>query len=308
MSAMQEKPPAVARQRVKRALRQFRERTPLSQGDVAKKLGWSLSKMQRIESAEVAVSQTDLRALLDVYGVDDARLVSDLSREAQTARRQRWVTPPEYREHLTAGMRQLLQFESQATTIRAYQSFIIPGILQTPAVARTVLGWDNNNIDDDQRRVRYDIRMQRRRHVLEGPAAPQYSIILDEAVIKRHLGTPADMAELLESMTEVARQPNVHIRILPFDRGARMGLVMPFQILGLSGDPDDVVAYRESYDDDAFIDDPAAVRKLGEIFDELWNVALSEVETADRIVAEVASLRARMAAELTGTEGIDTQI
>jgi hypothetical protein len=36
----------------------------MSQGDVAASLGWSLSKVQRIEGGEVTISGTDLRAML----------------------------------------------------------------------------------------------------------------------------------------------------------------------------------------------------------------------------------------------------
>ena len=56
--------PAVARRRVRLALRKARRSAGLNQGDVADRLGWSLSKAQRIEAGEVAVSITDLRALV----------------------------------------------------------------------------------------------------------------------------------------------------------------------------------------------------------------------------------------------------
>ena len=71
MAAAHVDPPAVARQRVRRALRKARDETPDESGRRGQQLGWSLSKMQRIESGEVGVSPTDLRALLDLYGVTD---------------------------------------------------------------------------------------------------------------------------------------------------------------------------------------------------------------------------------------------
>src|SRR6266511_4790410 len=106
MAARQEEFPAVARQRVRRALRRARQATPMSQGAVASRLGWSLSKMQRIEGGEVGVSVTDLRALLDVYGVVEPERIERLAEDARISRRQRWVTAPEYREHLTPGLRE----------------------------------------------------------------------------------------------------------------------------------------------------------------------------------------------------------
>ena len=292
MSAMQERPPAVARQRVRRALRQFRERTPLSQGDVARELGWSLSKMQRIEAAEVAVSLTDLRALLDVYGVADAGLIADLSQEAQAARRQRWVTPPEHRDHLTAGLRQLMQFESEAVSIRAFQNVVLPGALQTPAVAELVLHMAGSRITDEARRVRFDVRMQRRRHLLDNPHGMEYLLILDESVIKRRVGSREVMAEQLEALAEIARRPNIAIRVVPFEMGARIGLVDPFSIVNLSDADDDAVVYREFYGDDRVIDDQVEVRYWREIFEEMWKTSLPEDATVRSIEAEAAQLRA----------------
>ena len=290
MSAMQERPPAVARQRVKRALRRFRERTPLSQGEVAKKLGWSLSKMQRIESADVALSLTDLRALLDVYGVVDTGLVAELSREAVAARRQRWVTPPEYREHLTPGLRQLLEFESEAVAIRAYQNVVVPGALQTPAVAELVLNAAGSRLMPDARRVRFDVRMQRRKRLLDNPQGPAYLLLLDQSVIKRHVDDPEVMAEQLTALVEIAQRPNVRVRIVPFEKSLWIGLVDPFSIVNLSDDDHDAVVYREFYNGDRVSDDPAEVSDCREIFEKMWGASLTEEATVGEIEVEAAKL------------------
>jgi transcriptional regulator with XRE-family HTH domain len=275
-------------------LRQGRQKTPLSQGDVAKKLGWSLSKVQRIEAAEVAVSVTDLRALLDVYGIVDPDMIARLSNDAQVSRRQRWVTPPEYREHLTPSLLSLLQFESEAVAIRAYQNVVIPGVLQTATVAEQVLEWGRSRITDEQRRVRFDVRMERRKQITENPHGPRYLLILDESVIKRPVGPLEVMAEQLEALGEVTQSPNLSIRVVPFEKGAKIGLVDSFQVLNLSEDPDDAVVYRESYNSDRIIDDPAEVRYCRDIFEEMWTSSMTEETTARAIAAEAARLRTQL--------------
>src|SRR5262249_34011466 len=45
--------PAVSRRRVRLAVRQYREAKGATQGDVAKAMDWSLSKVMRMESGEV---------------------------------------------------------------------------------------------------------------------------------------------------------------------------------------------------------------------------------------------------------------
>jgi transcriptional regulator with XRE-family HTH domain len=295
MTAIEGEPPAVARQRVRRALRTARQATPMSQGAVARRLGWSLSKMQRIEGGEVGVSATDLRALLDVYGVDDPAMIDQLTEDTRISRRQRYVTAPEYREHLTAGTRELMQFEMEAVAIRAYQPVIYPGVLQTPAVAEAILNWWKKSLSDEARRVRYEVRMMRSQHIVERRDGPDYLLILDESVLKRRIGGVLTTAEQLEAIADVARRPKVHVRIVPFARGAYMGALGPFVILDLDDTDDkDAMLYRETYNRDEIIYDSGEVSFHRDAFEDLWAVSLDEDATLRAIVAEAALLRSQL--------------
>jgi transcriptional regulator with XRE-family HTH domain len=291
MAAFQGEPPAVARQRVRRALRQAREATSISQGDVAKELGWSLSKMQRIEGGEVGVSLTDLRALLQLYGITDEAEIERLRADARISRRQRWLISPEHRKHLSPALRQLIQFEAEATAIKAYQPVLIPGVFQTPAVAKTVLNWNNRAISDENRRVLFDVRMQRRMRTVEDREGPAYQLVLDESVIKRHIGGASVMAEQLEALLYVAELPHISVRLVPFEKSAEAGLADAFEIVTLSDDEDDAVLYRESYESDRIVHDPTEVLYFRKIFDQIVGVALSEEATHRRIAAEAMNLR-----------------
>lgn len=284
-------PPAVARQRVRRALRKARDETPLSQGEVAKLLGWSLSKMQRIEGGEVGVSTTDLHALLDVYGITDRDRIGQLTKDAHASRRQRYVTAPEYREHLTPGLRELMQFEKQAVSIRAYQPVFYPGVVQTPTVAEAFLAHWHDSLSEDARRVRYEVRMSRRRQVIERPDGPEYFLILDESVIKRRIVSAKVTAEQLEDVADLSELPNVHLRIVPFANGAYMPALGAFQILNVSNEENDDVLYREAFLRDEMTHDPDEVRFHRAAFEDIWKQSWSEEATHRRVVAEAASLR-----------------
>lgn len=294
MTAVHGGPPAVARQRVRRALRKAREGTPLSQGDVARRLGWSLSKMQRIESGEVAVSVTDLRALLDVYGVTDPDRIQRLTEGARTSRRQRYVTAPEYREHLTPGLLDLMQFEAEAVSIRAYQPLSYPGLLQTPTVADAILTAWGGTLDAEARRVRYDVRMSRRRRLTENADGPEYFFILDESVIKRHIRDPKVTAEQLEDVADVARRPNVHLRLVPLAKGVYTPAFGAFQILRLGAEDDEAVLYREMNLRDELVHDPDDVRFYSAAFEGLWGQSLDEDGTLAAILSEAAMLRSSL--------------
>jgi transcriptional regulator with XRE-family HTH domain len=286
-------PPAVARQRVRRALRRAREATPWSQGEVAERLGWSLSKVQRVEGGEVGVSITDLRALLTLYQVDDPDEVARLVEDARVSRRQRYVTPPDHRKYLTRGLRQLIQFEREAVSIRAYQPIVYPGVLQTPAVAESLLAWSGQHLDDNERRVRFDVRMERRQQIIEQDGAPEYLLILDESVIKRKFGDARVTADQLEFVAVASQRPGVRIRIVPLAKGAYMPGLGPFQILTMGGDGGDAV-YREAYLHDDLTHDARDVNFYGDAFEDLWKQSLSEEASRRAIVAEAASRRSSL--------------
>jgi transcriptional regulator with XRE-family HTH domain len=295
MGAAKEEPPAVARQRVRRALRKARLNTGLVQVDVARRLNWSLSKVQRIESGDVGVSVTDLRALLGVYGVDDEAAIEQLARDAAISRRQRWSVPAAYREHLPAGLRQLIQFEDQAVVIRAYQPFIIPGVLQTPATAEYLLSWFDKSLTEEDRKVRFDVRMLRAKRITESAGAPVYLLMLDEAVLSRETGGRAVTAEQLETVVELAQRPNIHLRIVRLAQGGTVGMLGAFTVLDLSGDDDeDAVLYQESYSADQVIHDREIVAYYRARFEDLWPRCYDEPDSLRLIRAAAAAMRASL--------------
>ena len=79
--------PAVARRRVRIAVREARERKGLTQADVAEAMEWSASKIMRIESGEVTISPNDLRPLLAYLGIQDRVRVEELIQDAKASRR-----------------------------------------------------------------------------------------------------------------------------------------------------------------------------------------------------------------------------
>src|SRR5690242_11950691 len=92
--------PAVARRRVRLALRRAREAKHLTQGQIAEAMEWSLSKVMRIEKGDVSISASDLRVLLDFLDVRDPAEVKQLMTDARAARMERWSPDHSSRENL----------------------------------------------------------------------------------------------------------------------------------------------------------------------------------------------------------------
>jgi transcriptional regulator with XRE-family HTH domain len=231
---------------------------------VARALGWSESKLSRIETARTGISESDLDRLLSAYGVrpDDCQRLRDLARRG---RGRVWWTP--YRSSVPAPYDEYVALEAEAVVMSEWETQIVPGLLQTDEYARAVIevGADIGDPETIQRRLA--LRMARQTVLVRQPL-PRLSVVLDEAVLHREVGGPDVLQRQLHRLYEASTRPGVEIRVLPFSAGAHAALSESFMILdfaagargpvvhseGLTGGlfhlkGEDVQIYREAFED-----------------------------------------------------------
>ncbi|WP_144119547.1 helix-turn-helix domain-containing protein [Catellatospora sichuanensis] len=288
--------PAVARRRLRLALRGWREAAELTQGDVATALDWSLSKVQRIESGEVTLSGTDLRALLAKLEVGDPATVAELVQDARIARRRvaGWWDTPRYRAHLTPALMQLMQFESQATAIRTFSPALVPGVLQTPRHAEMVLNFWNSElrmITDDQRAARLEVRLRRHEHIFDRADRPTYILTIDESVLLRTADDREVAIEQLQHLMRHLVEGKIILRIVPLPLAGLAVTLGQFSVLEL-GSENDAVLYRESWARDEILHDPGDVSLHRRIFDAIERRSYSAERSSRLLEARIAALRA----------------
>ena len=269
---MARRSPTVRERRLARALRHLREEASLTIEDVAEKLEISPSTVSRMETAQVGVRPRDLRFLLDMYEITDAER-DQLLQIARERRQQQW-----WQEYADLPNIAVAGLEEDASTIWQYSTQLVPGLLQTEAYARAVLGairLDSKPGDIDRR---LDLRLHRQA-LLTRADAPEYWVILDEAVVRRQVGGPAAMAEQLGHLIEVARLPNVTLQVLPFTSGEHAGMDGEFTILQYreSSDPD--VVYIENTGNDVYLENPEVTRRYNKLFDHLRAAAQNPGES-----------------------------
>jgi len=280
--------PAAARRRLRFALRAAREAAELTQAEVAERLEWSVSKVNRIENGEVTISATDLRALMALLGVTDRETVEQLTTWARIARSRGWWDEPDLRAHLTPALRQLIQYEAEATAIRCYQPTIIPGALQTSEYAQAILNfW--TDMPEETRAVRHAVRAERRRWIFQRSERPTYLLLLDESVVHRQVGGPAVMAEQLRSVLTMIRNNELIVRIVPMIHGAMIGQAGNFTILDLAGE-ESAILYQEMLYEDHIRDDRETVNLYRSLFERMWEVALTPDASAAFIEGHAAAM------------------
>jgi transcriptional regulator with XRE-family HTH domain len=256
--------PAAHRRHLQRELRRYRSEAGLTQRDVAQELEWSPSKVIRIESGNVAVSTTDLRALLALYKVTDPPTVEELVDNARSSRKASWA---EYRDVISQATATYFGYESSASIVRQFEPLFVPGLLQIEEYTRAVLS-GSYELSEEEIDRHVEARLARQQ-LLDRDSPPKMFFILDEAVIHRQVGGPGVMRRQLEYLVEIGRREQVSIQVLPFALGAHTGLRGPFVLLEFEYPSDDLLLYLESRTDTVTRDDPDQIGKHLDMFQDL---------------------------------------
>lgn len=264
--------PTVRRRRLASELRRLRDSAQLTIEDVAEKLECSSSKISRIETGHVGVSPRDARDLLNLYGAraDQVEALVQLAREA---RKKGWWHA--YNEVFTGAF---VGLEAEASSLRAYQALLVPGLLQTQEYIRAVIRAARPDATPAQIDKRVKARLARQQ-LLVDPDPPRYWAVIDEAVLCRPVGGDAVMHEQLHALVERAALPNVTIQVIPFSAGAHAGMEGPFVILGFPEQADPDVVYVDGTTSGVYLEDPAAILRYTLMFDHLRAAALGPDDT-----------------------------
>ncbi len=128
--------PTVRRRRLAAELRRLRERAGFTGDEVADRLGWSGSKISRIELHRTGIKLADLVLLLDLYNVADVHRegLMALGRESGKTGRLEAVAATFPGEHAA-----FLYAEAEAQSVWTWDPQVFPGLLQTADYARAPL-------------------------------------------------------------------------------------------------------------------------------------------------------------------------
>ncbi|MDQ0310689.1 transcriptional regulator with XRE-family HTH domain [Kitasatospora herbaricolor] len=234
--------PTVLRRRLGTELGKLRAASRMAAKDVAATLGWSASKLSRIESGSVPLQDRDAARLLAHYGVDDPAEVKQFINLARQSRQQGWWHA--YGDALPDWFRAYIGLEADATKIETFQCELVPGLLQTEDYARQVIRAMNPGEASEDIERRVALRMERQQ-ILDRPQPPRIWAIIGEAVMRRQVGDPSQMSGQLHHMADMAEgRPNMTIQVLPFSAGAHAAMGSSSSILSFSDLPGRV-AYSE---------------------------------------------------------------
>ncbi|QVQ53930.1 helix-turn-helix domain-containing protein [Spiractinospora alimapuensis] len=220
--------PTVRRILLGHQLRKLRESRQISREDAGYRIRGSESKISRLELGRVGFKKRDVEDLLTLYGVNDPQERDDLLTMAEESNKPGWWQ--QHSEALPSWFPSYVGLEEAATRIRTYEVQFIPGLLQTEAYARSVIASGDPEAGESEIDSRVTVRMTRQRRVTELHQARLWAI-MDEAALRRPMGSAQIMREQLEHIRELCDHPNITIQVVPFRIGAHAAEGGPFTIL-----------------------------------------------------------------------------
>jgi transcriptional regulator with XRE-family HTH domain len=209
-----------------RALRQGRE---LTVAQAADQVGISPSKVTKIELAQLTATRDDVLKMLDAYGETDPEQQALLLSMVRDGNRKEWW---EGRRALPPRFGSYLGLEAVATTLQAYDTHLVRGLLQTPDYARAQIRAARPDLLEHEVDQLVQFRM-RRQEILTRDDQPPLTLwsVMDEAVLRRQIGGTETMHAQLQRLIAAAALPTVNLLVMPDALGAHPGLDGPMAIL-----------------------------------------------------------------------------
>lgn len=154
--------------------------------------------------------------------------------------------------------------EQQATMIREFALSFIPGILQTQAYARVVLGMAFPPMTPAERDKAVVARLDRSK-ILGSPTAPVVWALLDEAVLRRPIGGPEVMAEQVTHLIDLVESARIRVHVMPLSVGFHPLLESMLTLMWFEDQPP--AAYSEGLRMGKLHDSPSVVEELQSRYD-----------------------------------------
>jgi transcriptional regulator with XRE-family HTH domain len=281
-------PSSAVRRALAAELRRLREHAGLSGDEVAARLGWSGSKVSRIETHRTGIKDADLELLLGLYNVDEDQRSQLRALAAEQDGRGWWTA---YASTFAPEYLALIGLEAAASSISCWSPELIHGLLQTEAYARAALEVAYGLpavIPPGEMHRRIEARL-RRQEMLTQAAGKQFVFVLDEAALRHRFGTAAIMHAQLRQVEQLSRLPNVTVQILAFSGSHPIGPggFALLEFAPVHGTSLNDVIYMEHLTRNTFVEEEMETYEYRLAFARLLAEALDEIASR-KLISKIA--------------------
>ncbi|MHC3469266.1 helix-turn-helix domain-containing protein [Streptomyces sp. 7R007] len=180
------------------------------------------------------------------------------------------------------------RLERDARVISAYETMLIPGLLQTKAYARALYEARRPAYTEEQVQQHVDARLERQAVLMRQPP-PYVGYVIEESVLERTLGGSAVLKEQLLHLLECNRSmKHLTVQVMPSTRHTHAGLMGPFHLMSTAEGRN--LVYVEAQGGGKLIHEPLQVSDLFDLFGMLRAQALNPEESAELIERKAGQL------------------
>ncbi|OZM75186.1 XRE family transcriptional regulator [Amycolatopsis antarctica] len=271
------------RRKLGKELKRHRDAAGLTVREVARLAGFQQGTISKIENGRQTILPRTAKLILQACDVGAPDMDTLLRFAAESDDSGWWLT---FSDTMPDWFGTYVDLESDARTIWTYTSELVDGLLQTPEYAEAITRATFPGVSAEELRSAVELR-QARQAQLDRSNPPQLSVVLNEAVLRRPVGGPEVMRAQCERLVQLAKRPNITVRVLPFEAGAHPGMKTPFTLLGFpEGFADLDCVYLENANGSVWQERPADIAHYTDVHERLQNLALSQRKS----VALLASL------------------
>jgi transcriptional regulator with XRE-family HTH domain len=274
--------PTVRRRRLAAELRGLRgTRTGTA---VARALGWSPAKVSRYELGQGSFPLEEIEKLLNYYRITEPRRAQLLALAVEANERGWWDS---YADALSPEYAESIGLETEASSELVWQIAAVPGLLQTEEYARAIITAHQQVVLMPPRIFdrRVQVRMIRQQVLTTRNPLLELSVVLDESVLLRKVGSKEVMFQQLCHLAEVAQRPNIELRVLPLQSETSLK-ADSFVVFGFSSELGDVV-HTEGVTDELRIEGEIDTYTFRLIFDAFVSASLAPEDSRELILRTV---------------------
>jgi transcriptional regulator with XRE-family HTH domain len=205
--------PAVRRRRLGGELRRLRDAAGLSGPELARRLGWSQSKVSRMETADRRSALPDVKAWLAATSASPAetRRVVALAKEAQT---EIVGLRALHRGALARRQREIIDLDAATASLRQFQPFVIPGVFHLEEYARACIVAANLTGETDVDAA-VKTRLERGERLRDPSHSPYHAVVMESALRWCPEGAASDLLiRQWESIVEMASLEHVTVQVI----------------------------------------------------------------------------------------------
>lgn len=274
---------------------QQRQRLGVSARELALQLGWSASKLSRMEAGRRGTLPVDVAIYLARCGTpraDRERLVQ-LAEDSEAGFRLQ-----DHGERLPDELRSLIELETTADTIVDYEPLVIPGLLQTEPYVRALLGW-GRQARDEAFELRVQARLSRQ-DMLRRRWPPRMRFFVHEHALRATIGGHQVMHEQLLHLVLTSAQPCIDVRVLEAATAPLAVFGSGFRMMEYPGYRP--LVYAQTHTASLFLEEPEEIQIHRRLLQKLASCALDEGQSREWLAA-LASEYDRAEGDTDGTAG-----